>query len=77
MTELHPITVAALEALKLDTDRVPKRRQELQWLAANRTPITEWTWEQSAAYRHLWELIGQGGAIAHKTDTPESVCQLA
>lgn len=76
MTELHPITVAALEALKLDTDRVPKRRQELQWLAANRTPLTEWTWEQSAAYRHLWELIGPSGGIVVDADTPDRVCQL-
>ena len=57
MDELDPITVAALEALKLDTDRVPKKHSQLEAMAAARTPLTEWTWDQAAAYQHLWALI--------------------
>ena len=58
MDEIDPITVAALEVLKLDTDRVPYHRRELAALvAASRTPLAEWTWEQRDAYQYLWALL--------------------
>ena len=57
MDELDPITVAALEVLKLDTDRVPYHRRELAALVASRTPLAEWTWEQRDAYQYLWALL--------------------
>ena len=51
--ELDVITVAALEALNLDTDRIPVHPQALAALVAERAPIETFTWEQAAAYKHL------------------------
>ena len=51
--ELDVITVAALEALNLDTDRIPVHPQVLAALVAERAPIETFTWEQAAAYKHL------------------------
>ena len=51
--ELDLITVAALEALNLDTDRIPVHPQVLAALVAKRAPIEMFTWEQAAAYKHL------------------------
>lgn len=57
--ELDLITVAALEALNLDTDRIPVHPQVLAALVAERAPIETFTWEQAAAYKHL-----QGQVVA-------------
>ena len=51
--ELDLITVAALEALNLDSDRLPVHPQVLAALVAKRAPIETFTWEQAAAYKHL------------------------
>ena len=59
MMELDLITVAALEALNLDTDRIPVHPQVLAALVAERAPIETFTWEQAAAYKHL-----QGQVVA-------------
>ena len=57
MKPLDPITVAALEALNLDTDRLPGHPRELAQLVHEKCPIESFTWEQSAAYKHLHSAV--------------------
>ena len=59
MAKLDPITVSALKMLRLDTDRVPRNHNDLAFAARRRTKFKVWTQEQTDAYRHLWDRIGQ------------------
>ena len=45
--------------LRLDTDRVPRNHNDLAFAARRRTKFKVWTQEQTDAYRHLWDRIGQ------------------
>lgn len=58
MAELDLVTVAALERLKLYPDRLPPDLRRLAELTAKLTPPEEWTWDHTAAYRHLRQVVG-------------------
>lgn len=55
--ELDPITVAALEVLNLKPDRLPTGHGFLADLVAERNPPEAWTWDHTAAYRHLRSVV--------------------
>lgn len=55
--ELHPITVAALEALDLKPDKLPYSRRHLADLVSERNPPETWTTDKTAAYRHLCSVV--------------------
>ena len=59
MAKIDPITVSALKVLRLDTDRLPRNHNDLVFAARRRTKLKVWTREQTDAYRHLWDRIGQ------------------
>jgi hypothetical protein len=74
MAELDLVTVAALERLKLYPDRLPPDLRRLAELTAKLTPPEEWTWDHTAAYRHLRQVVGDArkpDAAPAKPDGPK------
>jgi hypothetical protein len=59
MEKLDPITVSALKVLGLETGRVPRNHSDLVFVVRSRLRSKSLTREQTDAYRHLWDRIGQ------------------
>jgi hypothetical protein len=61
---VDPVTAAALAVLGLDALPVDRRQLDRQ-VAPLAGP--GWTWEMTAAWQHLWQLLGPPAALGGQT----------
>jgi hypothetical protein len=58
---VDPMTLDALAVLGLETLPVDRKQLDLQ---VSRLAGPSWTWDMTAAWQHLWELLGPQAPLA-------------